>query len=319
MDHGISISVKSQSIGINTGGLQSIGVKVSGGSNLPAPVAENDFIVANTGLNWIKKTLGEIRTILGLGSAAYTESTDYADSVHAHDEDYEPANTNIQEHIADNTQAHSDYLLNTGDTATGVYNFDTNTFVIDSINHRVGIGTTEPGGTLEIGSGQLLIPKGLSTAPAIAFSGDKDTGMWASMASRLGFVVDGTQVMTASPTWFQFQVQMQTTPGTAAAPGYSFRNNADTGMLSPGDTHLAFSVGGTEKVRIEEGGNVGIGTATPNANAILDITSITKAFMPPRMTTTQRDNIPSPTEGMVIYNLTTHVLNFHNGTAWDAV
>lgn len=39
----------------------------------------------------------------------------------------------------------------------------------------------------------------------------------------------------------------------------------------------------------------------------------------PKMTTTQRDAIPSPTEGMMIYNLTTHVLNFYNGSAWGAV
>ena len=68
-----------------------------------------------------------------------------------------------------------------------------------------------------------------------------------------------------------------------------------------------------------DGGNIGIGTVTPNANSVLDLTSTTKAFLPPRMTTTQRDAIPSPVEGMVIYNLTTHVLNFHNGTAWGAV
>ena len=66
-------------------------------------------------------------------------------------------------------------------------------------------------------------------------------------------------------------------------------------------------------------GNVGIGTASPNANAILDVTSTTKAFMPPRMTTTQRDAVSSPTAGMVIYNSTTNVLNFHNGSAWGAV
>src|SRR4030042_2387705 len=64
---------------------------------------------------------------------------------------------------------------------------------------------------------------------------------------------------------------------------------------------------------------IGIGTASPNANAILDVTSTTKAFMPPRMTTTERDAIPSPTEGMVIYNITTHVLDHYNGSAWGAV
>lgn len=49
------------------------------------------------------------------------------------------------------------------------------------------------------------------------------------------------------------------------------------------------------------------------------ITSTTKAFLPPRMTTTQRDAISTPTAGMVIYNTTTNVLNFHNGTSWGAV
>jgi hypothetical protein len=75
----------------------------------------------------------------------------------------------------------------------------------------------------------------------------------------------------------------------------------------------------SEVMRITHKYNVGIGTVTPNDNAILDVASTTKAFMPPRMTTTQRDAIPTPTEGMVVYNLTTHVLNFYNGTIWGAV
>jgi hypothetical protein len=71
-------------------------------------------------------------------------------------------------------------------------------------------------------------------------------------------------------------------------------------------------------IAISSNGNVGVG-GTANTNAILDITSTTKAFMPPRMTTTQRDNISSPAAGMVIYNTSTNVLNFHNGTSWGAV
>lgn len=44
--------------------------------------ATNDFLVGNTGGgSWIKKTLAEIKTILGLGSAAYTASTAYATAV----------------------------------------------------------------------------------------------------------------------------------------------------------------------------------------------------------------------------------------------
>jgi hypothetical protein len=60
---------------------------------------------------------------------------------------------------------------------------------------------------------------------------------------------------------------------------------------------------------------VGIG-GTPNANAILDLQSTTKAFIPPRMTTSQRNAIPSPTEGMVIYNTTTHGLEVYTNAGW---
>jgi len=46
-------------------------------------------------------------------------------------------------------------------------------------------------------------------------------------------------------------------------------------------------------------GNVGIGTTAPNA--ILDVQSTTSGFIPPRMTKTQKNNIASPTNGMIIY------------------
>ena len=79
------------------------------------------------------------------------------------------------------------------------------------------------------------------------------------------------------------------------------------------------SNGDAARVTFESGGNVGIGTASPNANAILDLTSTTKPFMPPRMTEAERDAVSSPTAGMVIYNSTDDVLNFHDGSQWGAV
>ena len=70
---------------------------------------------------------------------------------------------------------------------------------------------------------------------------------------------------------------------------------------------------------LQEGGNVGIGTTSPNAVSLLDVTSTTKGFLPPRMTTVQRDAISTPPAGLMIYNTTTNKLNFYNGTAWEAV
>lgn len=66
-------------------------------------------------------------------------------------------------------------------------------------------------------------------------------------------------------------------------------------------------------------GNVGIGIATPNANAVLDVTSTTKAFMPPRMTTTQKNAIATPTSGMVVYDATLQKLSVYGATAWETV
>jgi len=72
-----------------------------------------------------------------------------------------------------------------------------------------------------------------------------------------------------------------------------------------------------ERMRITSAGNVGIGT-TPNASAILDVASTTKAFMPPRMTTTQKNAIASPTAGMVIYDSTLNKLCVYT-TAWQTI
>ena len=45
-----------------------------------------------------------------------------------------------------------------------------------------------------------------------------------------------------------------------------------------------------------------IGTNSPNANAILDLSSTTKGLMLPRLTVDQRDAISSPAEGLTIFN-----------------
>jgi hypothetical protein len=67
------------------------------------------------------------------------------------------------------------------------------------------------------------------------------------------------------------------------------------------------------------GGSVGVGVATPDTSALLDLTSNVKGFLPPRMTDTERAAISSPAEGLIIYNTTSSKINYFNGTHWHSV
>lgn len=67
-------------------------------------------------------------------------------------------------------------------------------------------------------------------------------------------------------------------------------------------------------------GAAGIGTITPNAASLLDITSTTKGILIPRMTKVQRDAIVAPVEGLMIYQ-TNNTAGFYyfDGNSWEAV
>jgi trimeric autotransporter adhesin len=53
-----------------------------------------------------------------------------------------------------------------------------------------------------------------------------------------------------------------------------------------------------------------------NSSSILDIKSITKGLLIPRMTTVQRTAIATPAKGLMVFDITTNGFWFHNGTAW---
>ena len=67
---------------------------------------------------------------------------------------------------------------------------------------------------------------------------------------------------------------------------------------------------------------IGIGTITPHASAILDVSSTTKGMLIPSMTTTDRDGISNPAEGLIVYNITEKRIENNVGTlllpAWEA-
>ena len=90
--------------------------------------------------------------------------------------------------------------------------------------------------------------------------------------------------------------------------GYLSLLTADTGDVIP-----------VERIRIAGAGNVGIGTASPAATALLDISSTTRGFLAPRMTTVQRDAITTPAAGLQVYNTDNNSHDYYNGTSWVAL
>lgn len=164
------------------------------------------------------------------------------------------------------------------------------------IEKKLGIGTTLPDTILHINEDSYNVPTiklenntGLTTSfgttGGIQFYGLRSGGYSTRYASIFGWVSDNNNPNFTGELIFNLPLQ-----GTFAPR-----------MVIDGD-------------------RVGIGTTGPfSAVALLDVSSATKGFLPPRMTTTQRNAISSPPAGLMIYNTSTNKLNFYNGSAWEAV
>ena len=64
--------------------------------------------------------------------------------------------------------------------------------------------------------------------------------------------------------------------------------------------------------------NIGLG-GTASADAVVNIISTTKGILIPRMTTTQRNAIGSPSTSLLIYNTTTTQYELYTGSTWQSL
>jgi hypothetical protein len=178
--------------------------------------------------------------------------------------------TNIYE---GGTALSSKYLAKTGDTATGNYTFDSGTLFIDSVQDRVGIGTTSPLEKLDVADRMRLRTGSLGKA-GIWFANTTASNAFIGLetdtvgSEKLGIYQNGWALIVDSTG----KVGMNTTSpdqalkveGNANVTGTLYADNVSS------NSPLQLQTGGTTRIYINDTeGYVGIGETSPGAK--LDI------------------------------------------------
>jgi len=104
------------------------------------------------------------------------------------------------------------------------------------------------------------------TTPAL---GTPASGVVTNLTGTASININGT-VGATTPTTGAFTTVSATgvttvQAGTAAAPAITTSGDTNTGIFFPAADTIAFSEGGSEAMRIDSSGNVGIGTSSPSA------------------------------------------------------
>jgi len=154
---------------------------------------------------------------------------------------------------------------------------------------------------------------------------------------RNGDTQQGGSISIGTGTAATAKLQIMGSGSTSATTSLLVQNSAGTAAMTVKDD-LSATFGGT----VQGGnlvataninfGNILYGTAfwnqadggtklgassAPVASALLEMVSTTKGFLPPRMTTTQKNAIATPASGLVVYDTTTNKLCCYNGSTWN--
>ncbi len=193
-------------------------------------------------------------------------------------------------------------------------------------------GTTGTAGQILI-AGNAALSGSTDPSASVGVNGDFYVNTTTNMVfgPKVGGAWPGGSVSLTGPTGPQGPqgtTGAQGATGTTGATGAAGATGA-TGATGPqglkGDTGATGAAGVSPLTLsgsdvIYTAGAVGLGTATPNASAVLDVSSTTKGFLPPRMTQVQRTGISTPAAGLLVYQTDAPAgLYQFNGSTWSQV
>ena len=120
-------------------------------------------------------------------------------------------------------------------------------------------------------------PAGSLGAPSITFIGDENTGLFRKSGGSVGFVSDATEIANFDSNGITISSGNLIIPDSIIHGG-----DTNTKIRFPAADTITAETGGSERVRVDSSGNVGIGTASPTTKFHVLDTSKTS--------TTARDN-----------------------------
>ena len=175
---------------------------------------------------------------------------------------------------------------------------------------QVGINTQSPAATLDVVH-NATTPAGV-IAPRLTaddlISRDNDYG-----PNQNGAIVFVTELATVNNTQKTNHI---------TAPGYYFFSSSENKWISmssgtePWHNVADHSPANSNSQNIYQMGQVIIGSSSVDANAQLEVASNDKGVLLPRLSTAQRDAMPSGiTNGMLVYNANTDCFNYFSSTA----
>jgi hypothetical protein len=144
--------------------------------------------------------------------------------------------------------------INGNGEVSGNLAVDTDTLFVDSTNDRVGINKTNPAVALDV-TGAITSS---STITATTLAGTLSTAAQTNITSvgtLTGLNINGNLIASNGI--------VRTADGTAAEPSLQPGVDSDTGFYRPDTNTIGFSTAGSERMRINSSGNVGIATTSP--------------------------------------------------------